>query len=433
MTFYIHGLGTALPPLRARQQDTADIAESLCCDNDTQSRVLQTLYRRTGVQYRHSVLIEPAVEPAMELVAASATGNDAYAKSNGQSNGKSHAQSNGKSHAKSNGQSIDHIGYIMDGGNRDNELLPCSSNQTFFTAPAHDGDLGPTTTQRMLRYEEHAATLAQAAVEQAIKTSGWQPDEITHLITISCTGFAAPGVDLSLIRNCHLNPSVTRTHVGFMGCHAAINGLRVAHAYAQADRRNRVLMCAVELCSLHQQYGWHPDHIVSNALFADGSAAVVGSQEDLTQSTGGESPNFAPFAVRDTRSFVVPDTEHMMSWHIRDHGFEMTLSAEVPSVINTLLRPWMTQWLAEHNLTIDQVQGWAIHPGGPRILEATQHSLELSDEQMGMPNSVLAQFGNMSSPTVLFIVQRLRQQNVALPYVLLAFGPGLTIEAALIA
>ena len=194
------------------------------------------------------------------------------------------------------------------------------------------------------------------------------PFEITHLVTVSCSGFSAPGFDLAIVEELGLPPGVSRTHVGFMGCHGALNGLRVAKAFAEADSSACVLLCAAELCSLHHQYGWQPDQIVANALFADGAAALVARQ--------GEAAD-AGWRLLDQASIVVPGSSEMMSWRVRDHGFQMSLSSELPSLIGQRLEPWLTAWLARHGFSIPQIASWAIHPGGPRILSSCSSALEL--------------------------------------------------------
>src|SRR5262249_30830043 len=141
--------------------------------------------------------------------------------------------------------------------------------------PRSDG-AGPSTAERMQLYAAEAPPLAVEAAGKALAESGVEPASFTHLVTVSCTGLVAPGVDFALIRGLGLQPTVERTHVGFMGCHGAMNGLRAANAFATADPAARVLVCAVELCSLHYHFGNDPDKALANAIFADGAAAVVG-------------------------------------------------------------------------------------------------------------------------------------------------------------
>jgi predicted naringenin-chalcone synthase len=293
------------------------------------------------------------------------------------------------------------------------------AEQRFYTRT----ELGPTTGERMAAYEASAAPLGLMAAREALERAEISPTEIGHLVTVSCSGFASPGFDLSLIDRLALLPDTTRTHVGFMGCHGALNGLRVANSLVQNDRNHCALVCAVELCTLHHQYRWDPDQIVANALFADGAAAVVlrGNLSDVDN-----------WRLVDQRSAVIPDTEQMMSWKISDHGFQMTLSAQVPQVLDERLRPWLSGWLGEHGLSIDKIGSWAVHPGGPRILDACASAIGLAEDALVDSREVLAEFGNMSSPTILFILDRMQRCNAARPCVVLAFGPGLTIEAALL-
>jgi predicted naringenin-chalcone synthase len=249
------------------------------------------------------------------------------------------------------------------------------------------------------------------------------PGSLTHLVTVSCTGFHAPGVDIELMKELKLRPTIERTHVGFMGCHGALNGLRVAGAFTRGMAGARVLLCAVELCGLHYHYRWSPKKMVSNALFADGAAAVVGV-----------APSAAPAdAWRATASAacLFPDTEYAMTWSIGDHGFEMTLSTRVPDLLARNVRPWLAAWLAECGLRLSDVASWAIHPGGPRVLSAVEEALDLPPDATAVSQEVLAECGNMSSPTMLFVLQRLRARRAPLPCVALGFGPGLATEAAL--
>jgi predicted naringenin-chalcone synthase len=278
----------------------------------------------------------------------------------------------------------------------------------------------------MDRYAAEAGPLAEAAARRAIDQAGIHVGKVTHLITVSCSGFNAPGYDISLVQELPLSANVERTHVGFMGCHGALNGLRVARAFVEADPHAVVLLCAVELCSLHQQYGWNPQQVVANALFADGAAAVVATA-DTTDSGDDQAAK-----VIGNGSCILPDSQDYMSWRIQDHGFEMTLSPQLPDLIRRSLKPWLTEWLSGFDLTPDQVPTWAIHPGGPRVLSAAGQAVGLSDEQLEPSRRVLAEYGNMSSPTVLFIYEQQRRQAVEGPCILLGFGPGITIEAALL-
>ncbi|WP_153557183.1 type III polyketide synthase [Roseimaritima sediminicola] len=282
---------------------------------------------------------------------------------------------------------------------------------------------GAGTALRMQTFAQHAPPLAESACRQALEQAGAGGGEITHLVTISCTGFVSPGIDAHLIDALDLPPTVERVQVGFMGCHGAINGIRVAQGLLAANPGATVLLCAVELCSLHYRMNWDEEAIVGNALFADGAAALV-----LRGSEGGHA------VVRDTASCWIPDSAEQMSWQVGDHGFDMRLSAEIPGSIEQHLAPFIERWIGEHGLSLSDVGDWIVHPGGPKILDAAEHALALSSDRLEPSREVLRECGNMSSPTVLFILQRLldRSSESKRPRVILGFGPGLVAEAVLL-
>jgi predicted naringenin-chalcone synthase len=278
----------------------------------------------------------------------------------------------------------------------------------------------------MQRYEQEAGPLAARAAAGALEEAGVEPVEVTHVVTVSCSGFMAPGVDHALIRRLGLRADVARTHVGFMGCHGMLNGLRVARAFAEADPSTRVLLCAVELCSLHYQYGWDHERVVANALFSDGAAAMV-------IRPGAGCHDRSSFDILAEGSALLADSEDAMSWRIGDHGFTMTLSPRVPDLIGEHVRPWVVGWLARNGQTVDAIGSWAVHPGGPRILSVFGEAMGLDRSKLSPSFGVLADYGNMSSPTVAFILRRLLEAGARRPCVAIGFGPGLAIEAALLA
>ena len=285
------------------------------------------------------------------------------------------------------------------------------------------GAESPSTAERMQAFDDYAGGLALEAAAKALSDSDISSAAITHLVTVSCTGFQSPGVDLFLIDQLELSPSVQRTHVGFMGCHGAMNGLRVAHAFAEMDPQAVVLLCAVELCSLHMAYGWHPEKVVANALFADGAAAVVASANP--------SLSHQSLALRRSGSMVIPNSADLMHWEIGDHGFAMGLSPLVPETVGAALLPWLRDWLKEQAIPLEAVTSWAVHPGGPKILSTCSEVLSLEPNRLLDSRAVLQDHGNMSSATILFILERLRRRSTAGLCLALAFGPGLTAEVAL--
>ncbi len=353
----IKSIGIAVPKGWIRQQDAAELVAAFSAHDEESRRTLKSIYKHSHIAKRHSVLLD----------------NDSNT----------------------------------------------AARQSFYPARLN-GERGPTTECRMQRYAAHAGELAAESALNAVEGDLSRLRDVTHLITVSCSGFYAPGVECELITRLNLNPSVRRVHIGFMGCHAALNALSVAKAFCEADYNACVLVTCVELCSLHMQYGWDRDNVMANALFADGAASAIIRSDD----TG--------WAVEKTSSVVLPQTTELIQWKIGHNGFQMGLSPELPSVIEKHLQPWVEHWLTQNGLQIEQVASWAVHPGGPRILQATQHALGLAKDALRDSWDVLAEYGNMSSPTILFILQRLMQADAARPCVALGFGPGLAIEAALI-
>lgn len=308
---------------------------------------------------------------------------------------------------------------------------PLRERQALYAPALSEGDRGPTTARRMAAFEAEAPPLAEGAARRALDDAGLRAAEVTHLVTVSCTGFFSPGVDAVLIQRLGLRSTVERTHVGFMGCHGAVNGLRVADALAAAHPDARVLLCSVELCSLHLAYDWDPQALVANALFADGAAAVVGLGESVEAGRAAARPA-PPWRVAATGTLLFPDSRDAMSWRIGDHGFRMTLSPSVPALIEGHVADWMRGWLAGNGLHQDDVRTWAVHPGGPRVLGAFGAGMGLARDAFAPSREVLAEHGNMSSATLLFILQRLRDAGARGPVVAVAFGPGLVAEAALL-
>ncbi|MCA9192511.1 MAG: type III polyketide synthase [Planctomycetales bacterium] len=369
------GVGAALPENRIDQRAAAQLAIELGVSRRFE-KALPVLYRQSGVSFRHSVLLES--EPGATV------------------------------------------------------------SQTFYKQATIEEPHGPTTAQRIAAYRIHAGPLAIQASSTALNNAQVEGKQITHLITISCSGFSAPGFDISLIQNIGLSPSVMRTNIGFMGCHGTLNGMRVAMAICNAQANATVLLCAVELCSLHQRYTDDAQQLVANAIFADGAGALVfggldASSNDCHGPRDGNDFLSHQWNLVDCSSYLIADSIDLMSWQIGDHGFEMGLSPRVPEVIEKHLFAWVSQWLAQFSLGIQDISNWAIHPGGPRILTACASALNLTEEQLRPSLEVLTHRGNMSSPTVIHILESMQSSNSLGHWqVVLAFGPGLCIEAALL-
>jgi len=296
--------------------------------------------------------------------------------------------------------------------------------RTFYQNREIIGESGPTTAARMERYAREAPILGEKAARAAMEEAHMEAASITHLVTVSCTGFSAPGLDVELINRLGLPANVRRMHLGFMGCHAGFNALGAAQDAVRANPQAKVLVCSVELSSLHFSYGWRPEKLVANALFADGASACV---------VGSSSEDGSGCELLETASLLLPNSLDAMTWKIGNNGFEMTLSAELPALIGTHIRSWCEGWLGKLGLTIDDIDLWAIHPGGPRILNAAREALGLREEDLRVSFDVLARHGNMSSATVLFLLQKLAREKKSGLCVAIGFGPGLMAEGMLVA
>jgi predicted naringenin-chalcone synthase len=271
----------------------------------------------------------------------------------------------------------------------------------------------PSTADRMARFESEALALAMQAID-ALNIAR-ERATITHLIVASCTGFTAPGLDFHVMTAAGLPPSVERTVVGFMGCFAAVNALKLARHIVRSEPRARVLVVNLELSGLHLQEQWELEKMLSFLLFGDGCSACLVSAEP----TGLTLDRF--------QATVIPRTADLITWHIRDQGFEMYLSGQVPGRIR--------RWLKEHgavlldNRTANDVALWAVHAGGRSILDAVQHGLALTPDALRFSRDVLRDFGNMSSATLVFVLDRiLRAPGCPGDGMAMAFGPGLTVE-----
>ncbi len=287
---------------------------------------------------------------------------------------------------------------------------------------AFDETLDLSTGQRMNLYESLAPPLARHAAVRAMEDAGVSPEHITDLIVVSCTGFSAPGLDVALCRALELQPTVRRTMVTFMGCYGAISGLRTAVGACSADPSATALVVCAELCTLHARPDTGIDNQVATALFGDGAAAavVVGHCHRLSQEA--ESGNgYGRLTTGYSR--LLPEGRDWMTWRATDAGFAMTLSREVP----VALRRNIARFVDEACET--PPASFVVHPGGPGILDAVQSGLELPEDDAGLVASraVLRRYGNMSSATILFAVHETR--HAPQPAMLLAFGPGLTLES----
>lgn len=290
-----------------------------------------------------------------------------------------------------------------------------------------DGDsfLKPETDRRMIEYEKWSKRLAKEAVQKLLDKNQIRASDIEKLITISCTGFFAPGLDYHLINELGIPLNVKRTNIGFMGCAASLIGFNSVWDAMNAQTGNdlNTLMLSVELCSLHLQTEPTRDNILANSIFADGAAVALFSKKIKGK-----------FELLGTDSILFKDSADAMGWKIGNFGFEMMLSSELPKLILEQAAPKILEILKSRGLSPDKIKYWALHPGGRAILDSLQEGLKLDDDKMIPSRNVLRHNGNMSSVSILFVLKEILDNNQIKKgeyCCAVAFGPGLTMELVL--
>ena len=311
-------------------------------------------------------------------------------------------------------------------------LTDTSDNPQFYDARSCLLLRPSTKTRNDIFAVEATKLFIEAAGKALAACPGIGPADITHVITVSCTGFFNPGPDYKVVRALGLNASVQRYHLGFMGCYAAFPAMRAAKSFCDADPNAVVLVVSAELCSLHVRTSNDPDAIMGSSLFADGAAAaVITAREDLPES--GPAIRLDHF-----ETVLTPVGEESMAWNIGDEGFEMVLGTYVPHIIDDhivgALEPLLAQDPSVRDLAYADIEHWAIHPGGRSILDKVETKLGLSEAQLEPARETLRTVGNMSSATVLFVLKRILEQPATggnERICSMAFGPGLTVETGL--
>ncbi len=371
MPSFITSIGTAVPENCIDQQKIADFMCQALDLDETESRKLKALYRHTKINQRHSVLAD------------------------------------------------------------------YQSKNSAFTFFPNSSDLEPfpTILPRMLEYRKHAFPLAKTAIDNCFE--GAPKDtilQLTHLITVSCTGMYAPGLDIDIVQQMGLNSNIKRTCINFMGCYGAFNALKLADSICNSNENAKVLIVSVELCTLHFQKKISDNNLLSNALFADGAAAVL--VENCKNPENKLIKNGISLQLKSFYCDLFSEGKSDMAWDIADFGFEMTLTQNVPKIIKDGIGNLYCKLLNESNLTKEQITLYALHPGGKAILEAIESALHLSKNDNKFAYEILANYGNMSSATVLFVLKNLmnqitekdRNKNI----LSCAFGPGLTLESMIL-
>ncbi len=363
---HILAIGTAVPPVKMPQKEVAEFMANILALDKQATRKIKVIYRATAIENRHSVLTD----------------------------------------------------FLL------------ADNTTFYKNEAAPF---PSTAERMKIYEQEAIKYAQIAAEQCLQQAQQNCNtpldyqKITHLIAVSCTGMYAPGIDIELIERLGLSHSVQRTSINFMGCYASFNALKVADAICKSYPNAKVLIVGVELCTLHLQKSALDDDLISNALFADGAAAVYLEADAHAKRS---------LVLEDFFATLIPSGKKEMAWHINDTGFLMKLSSYVADFLEEDTLNAIIQLLRQSNLQLEEVKHFAIHPGGRKILEAIEKSLHLKPEKNYAAYHILKHYGNMSSVTVLFVLKYLWEDmnpsEQGEKILSMAFGPGLTLESALL-
>jgi len=361
---YIRAIGTAVPPHRISQQDHYTILEKANHMSREDQLVLKKIYSKSGIEHRYSVLSE------------------------------------------------------FGGSDR-------AANELFH--PSGDYPATPVS-KRMQLYEQYALGLCRQAATQCFDSAQLPASAITHVITFSCTGMYAPGLDIQLVEEMGLKKNVERTCINFMGCYAAINALKYAYHIVRSRPESNVLLVGVELCSLHYRKSNEANQVVANALFGDGAAAAIVSAKEGSSQHG--------LRLEQFYSEFEQASGNEMVWRIGDSGFDLLLTPEVPRVVKDNIAALIEKLFLQTGITQEQIDFYAIHPGGMKILEACEQALHLSKQQNEISYGVLRDFGNMSSVTILFVLKKylamLSGTDTGKKILCCAFGPGITVESMIL-
>lgn len=277
----------------------------------------------------------------------------------------------------------------------------------------------PSTQQRMDIFREEASGLANLAILNCLAKTTVRPEHITHIIFVSCTGMYAPGVEIEIIHKMGIRKDVERFSIQFMGCYAAFNAIKLADRICDSDPEARILVVSVELCTIHFQKFYNEDNLIANAIFGDGAAAALISKE------------IQGLRIKKYNSQLVKEGENEMAWSIGNFGFEMRLSKYVPELLNTGIKKLFSQLDELFNLS--NISNFAIHPGGKQILLKVEEAFGICSGQNQPSHDVLSSCGNMSSASILFVLEKWMEQNERIGEILaMGFGPGLTLETLLL-
>jgi predicted naringenin-chalcone synthase len=359
-------IATAVPTNKYKQEDLAGFTCDLFQYPEKRRNVLKTLYKRSGIETRYSVI--PDYNTELE----------------------------------------------------DRLFYPKTKNLEPF----------PDTSFRMQFYAKAALELSAKAILKCIDQL-IDKNEITHLITVSCTGLSAPGLDIDLMQHLKLKEDIYRTSINFMGCYAAIHGLKQADHICRSTKDAKVIVICVELCSIHFQKIDDMDNITANLLFGDGAAAALVVPDDDASKYNGNNLKLAGFYSR-----IHTAGRSDMAWQVGSTGFLMTLSAYIPNLIESGIKELFTNAAEQLNIELSEIKYWAIHPGGKKILEVIQKELDLENDDLESSYSILRDYGNMSSASILFVLNNMLTNKIitgeSSKIFGVAFGPGLTMESMIL-
>lgn len=394
MNIAIQGIGTHVPGHGQTQSEVAEFLISVLQLNKGLARRLKSVFRLSGIERRYSVISDYCIANPKDF---------------------RFFQNVNKNNQNINKSNINNSNCV-DG---QEEVL--------------QEKVLPSTKFRMQLYKEYALSLALGAIKECCKTIDKKVlSEITHVITVSCTGMYAPGLDIEIVQALNLSKSTERIAINFMGCYGVFNALKTARAFCIANKNAKVLIVSVELCSLHIRNMEALDDLIAGAIFADGAGALLISQADNIENIKGVPSLW----LENFHCDLMPQGSQDMSWAIADLGFDIVLSSYVPQLIENGIKEFIENLLQKEDTNLQEIDFFAIHPGGIKILEACERALNITPLHNQHSYHVLNNFGNMSSATIIFVLKslwdKLNPTDHGKKIWSCAFGPGITLESMLL-
>lgn len=283
----------------------------------------------------------------------------------------------------------------------------------------------PNVGQRMGVFKKEAVRLAKESAIQAMKDARLKSSDLTHLVTVTCTGLHAPGLGIELVKELNMRDDIFQTSVNFLGCNAAFHALKLADLMASSDPHANVLVSCVELCTIHFQPKNNTDNLLSNTIFGDGAASAI---------VAGKNSEIPGFKLEGFYSLLLQGGQQLMGWDVNEQSFEMVLNSQLPRYIGNEISTVIERVTSALKVSIDEIAFWAVHPGGRKILEEVKKKLDMDEKKLEQAYQVLKDCGNMSSSTILFVLDKIMKlppgnKNKTMS---IGFGPGLSIDSALL-